>query len=84
MFKVMTSSDGERQLAGADDPTVLDWAAREDRVLITDDIEKVEREVQAEYAAEKKYFLGPKTILRQSPDDRPKTREPRRKLWAWK
>lgn len=30
-------------LAGADDPTVLEWAAREDRVLLTHDVHTVTR-----------------------------------------
>ena len=61
-------------------PGFEDMTTRDYRAMVTDDIKKVERDVQAEYATEKKHFLGSKTILRQSPDDRPKTREPRRKL----
>ena len=57
-----------------------DMTTQEYRRMVTDDTKQVEHRVQAEYDSKGKHFLGPKTILRQSPYDRPKTKEPRRRL----
>ena len=61
-------------------PGFKDMTTQEYRLMATEDVKAVEHKVQAEYAAPKKHFLGRKAILRQSPYDRPKSHEPRRKL----
>jgi putative transposase len=61
-------------------PAFAHMDPREYRAMVARDVAAVEREREAVRTRTGRRVLGKKAILRQSPSDRPKTREPRRQL----
>ena len=47
---------------------------------LTSEIESKEKEIQSEMAQEGRSFMGKRALLQQRPSERPKTKEPRRRL----